>query len=252
MTKAPGESPGSSPFGEKPAYRRPGLALTIAAIGYVATVVLLFSHPAVQSSLASSPPWLRRLVDLAVLSAPLVVAVIVAGRFAADGIGRATGIRQWRWFDPVLGLLVAAEARALVELVAPTTGTLLGPLDTELTADVIAGAIVLVVGVVLISPLIEELFFRGLLLRAFDDALRDAGRIVGPVVALLVSTAAFSLLHMLPLSVQLSSGVSTGLLVGTLGVGIGCGILTYLTRRLGAAICAHVAFNAMGVWLLVT
>ena len=72
-------------------------------------------------------------MDLVVLSAPLVVAVVLAGRLAADGIARAVGIRRWTWMDAALGLLVALVARAVTELVAPTTGALLGPFDVEVT-----------------------------------------------------------------------------------------------------------------------
>ena len=127
-------------------------------------VVLLSTYPA----LVSWPPALRRLVDLVVLSAPLVAAVIVAGRLAADGIARATGIRRWRWTDAALGVLVALVVRAIVELVSPTTGSLFGPLET--TPDTTA-TVVLVIGLVLVTPLVEELFFRGLVLRATQDAL---------------------------------------------------------------------------------
>jgi membrane protease YdiL (CAAX protease family) len=93
---------------------------------------------------------------------------------------------------------------------------------------------------------VEELFFRGLMMRALDDALHDAGRLLRPLVALLVSTGTFMLLHMLPFT----GGVSLGLVIGTFGVGLGCGILTVVTGRLGAAIIAHVTFNGVGVLLL--
>ena len=53
-------------------------------------------------------------------------------------------------------------------------------------------------------------------------------------------------LHALPWE----GGVPIGLLVGTLAVGVGCGILTLVTGRLGAAIIAHVTYNAIGVGLL--
>jgi hypothetical protein len=45
--------------------------------------------------------------------------------------------------------------------------------------------------------------------------------------------------------------VPVGLLVGTVAVGLGCGVLTLLTGRLAGALIAHVAFNAIGVALLI-
>ena len=111
----------------------------------------------------------------------------------------------------------------------------------------IAQTVVLVVGIVLVTPVVEELFFRGLMLRALDDALAAAGRAIAGTVAVVVSSAVFVLLHTLPSG----ENVSVGLIVATLGVGVGCGILTLVTGRLGGAIVAHVVFNAIGVALLI-
>ena len=208
--------------------------------------MLLVTYPSARPSLHAWPQWTQRLTDLVVLSAPMLAAVLVAGRIAADGIGRATGIRPWRWIDPVLGVLAALVLRAIVELIQPTSGSLLGPLDVESTPDSVSGAVVLILGLVLVSPIVEELYFRGLLLRAMDDALRGTGRIAASLIALVVSTAAFTVLHVVPSG----ANVPVVLLAGTIAVGLGCGILTLVTGRLGAAIVAHVAFNAIGVALL--
>jgi membrane protease YdiL (CAAX protease family) len=254
MTKTPGESlessssertPKTGPL-HPPAYCRPGVALMIAAIAYAVAAVLLIAFPFVQSLAERAPSWAGYVIDVTVLLAPLLIAVLVAGRVAAEGIGRATGVRHWRWFDPLLGIFVALDVRAIVELVDPTAGDLFGPFEQEITPELVAGVVFLVVGLVLVSPIVEELFFRGLMMRALDDALHDAGRLLRPLVALLVSTGTFMLLHMLPFT----GGVSLGLVIGTFGVGLGCGILTVATGRLGAAIIAHVTFNGVGVLLL--
>lgn len=248
MTKAPGESPGSSslPADDARDYRRPGLALLVAAIAFVLTAVLVLAYPSLRYAVAGWPQWLQSLADLVILSAPLVAGVFVAARLAADGFGRAVGIRRWRWTDAVLGLLAGVVVRALVELVEPTTGSLLGPFVSEYTPEVVASMVVVVAGAVLITPVIEELFFRGLVLRALVDLLGGPGSILGSIVALLASATAFSLLHVLPWG----GSVPLGLLVGTLGVGVACGILTLITRRLGGAIIAHIVFNATGIALL--
>lgn len=253
MTETTGASPGTASSGPHttqaavaPAYRRPGLALAIAAIGFALAVAVLLVYPALPVALAAGPPRANRLVDLVVLSAPLVLAVAVAGWLAADGIARATGIRSWQLIDPVLGVLVALVLRAIVELAAPTRATLRGPLETEGTPDAAGGALVLVVGLILVSPVVEELFFRGLLLRALEDSLAGVGRVIAVLAALLISTAAFVVLHI----VTWQGGAPLGLLVGTVSVGVGCGILTIATRRLGAAVVTHVTYNAIGVALL--
>ena len=252
MNQAPGDRSGlDSRLGigavaQSRAYRRPWLALAIAGIAVAATLVVILILPAIHERLSSVPGWVVRMTDLVVLSAPLLLGVGLAGMLAADGIRRATGIRRWRWTDAALGVCVGLITRALTELVAPTAGRLLGPFDVELTADVLVGAAVLVAGVVLITPVVEELFFRGVIVRALSDALTGAGRAIAGTVAVAVSTAVFVMLHIAPSG----AGVPLGVVVGTSAVGVGCGILTLVTGRLGGAIVAHVAFNAIGVALL--
>lgn len=243
MTKTPGESPGSSSF---PPYSRPGLALLIAACGFAATLLILTGYPGLRLSWVAAPGWMLALLDLAVINLPLVLAVLAAVVVGSSvGVARATGIRIWRWSDLVLGLCVGFVVRAIVELIAPTTGNLAGPFgDTPLSTTV-----VVVIGVVLISPYIEEWFFRGLVLRAAVDALgrvRGFSRLLVSGVAIIVSTGAFASLHF----ATSGGAVSPALLIGTVGVGLGCSILTVITGRIGAAIVAHVVFNAVGVGLL--
>lgn len=258
MTKAPGDSsePSSrvddrqaadrSAGPSATAYRRPWLATAIAGIAVAVTLILVWAIPGLREGLAAWPGWAMRVFDLVVLSAPLVIAVVLAGRLAGDGIGRATGIRRWTWGDAALGLCVGLVARAVTELVAPTAGQLLGPFDVEGTAALIAEAAVLVVGLVLVTPVVEELFFRGVMVRALSDGLDGAGRAVAGTVAVAVSTVVFVLLHIAPAGAD----PAVGPVAATFAVGIGCGILTVLTGRLGGAIIAHIVFNATGVALL--
>ncbi|GAA3203699.1 CPBP family intramembrane glutamic endopeptidase [Microbacterium terregens] len=232
------------------AYSRPGLALVFAALGFVGTLLLLTVYLSLRARWGALPEWLLSVLDLVLISLPMVVAVIGAGIAASRmGIARATGIRSWRWMDLAYGLGVGLVVRAIVELVAPTFGTLGGPFGQP----ALATTVVLVIGAVLISPFVEEWFFRGLLLRALMDAMSGArvSRIVGgpgvaSVIAIVVSTCAFASLHFMPWG----SNIALSLAIGTFGVGLGCGILTVITGRLGAALIAHASFNAIGVVLL--
>ena len=94
------------------------------------------------------------------------------------------------------------------------------------------GVVLLIVVVVFGAPVVEELFFRGLALRAFEQRL---GRWVGLVASSLV----FGLVHFQPL--QFPALVMFGLIAGWLAQRDG---------RLGRAIWAHVGFNAWTVGLL--
>jgi membrane protease YdiL (CAAX protease family) len=89
-----------------------------------------------------------------------------------------------------------------------------------------AGILVLVLVVVVGAPLAEELFFRGLLLRALD-------RRWGIGVAVVGSTLVFAVSHFQ--GVQLPALVMFGAVAG---------VLAARTGRLGTAILCHAGFNA--------
>jgi uncharacterized protein len=87
--------------------------------------------------------------------------------------------------------------------------------------------------IVLGAPLIEELFFRGLLQRA-------AGRRVGPRAAVAISAVTFGLVHFQPVQ-----------LLGLVAFGVVLGVLAQRAGRLGPSLVAHMAFNATTVAVLV-
>lgn len=117
-------------------------------------------------------------------------------------------------YVPLLELLgrtaedVEAEARRVVE---GTTG---------------AGIALLVLVVCIGAPFAEELFFRGLLLRATD-------RRFGPTVAIVASAVVFGLSHL--------QGIQ---LPALLLVGVFAAVLAVRSGRLGPAMLFHAGFNA--------
>ncbi len=137
-----------------------------------------------------------------------------------DALGLAVGI--------VCQLVVIPLLYLLVQLVT-------GDLDVEGPARELAdrahgpGFVVLALLVALGAPVVEELFFRGLLLRA-------AERRLGTRWALAISSVAFAASHF-----QLVQFPGLAL------VGLVFGILVVRTGRLGPAIAAHIAFNATAV-----
>lgn len=92
-----------------------------------------------------------------------------------------------------------------------------------------AGVLLLVAVVVIGAPVIEELFFRGLMLRAFE-------RRFGAAVAVGASAVLFGLVHFQLL--QLPALIAMGAVMG---------VLVVRTGRLGPAIWAHVVFNGTAV-----
>ena len=95
------------------------------------------------------------------------------------------------------------------------------------------GVVALTVLVVVGAPIVEELFFRGLLLRSLVRRL-------GPVPAIVTSAVLFGLAHFE--GVQLPALIVFGLVLG---------YLAYRTGRLGPGIFAHMAFNAVTIFSLV-
>jgi membrane protease YdiL (CAAX protease family) len=98
------------------------------------------------------------------------------------------------------------------------------------------GYTAIVVATVIGAPFFEELFFRGVLLRALARLFGRWGRWVGPTLAIVISGILFGLAH----------GESLQLL-GLAAFGVILGIVSYRTGRLGMNIVAHASFNAVAL-----
>ena len=158
-----------------------------------------------------------------------------AGRMTKDfnlGIG---------WADVGWGLLMSLAARvAVAAVIAPIvviSRQLGGGNDAvfrefrpEVTSFVVV-ALLAVVG----APIVEEIFFRGVLQGAFLDRLGTAG-------AIGVQAVLFGLAHFNPLLGWDNVGVIAGIAAGGVVFGI-----TVRLRRLGSSIFAHAFFNLMSV-----
>lgn len=96
------------------------------------------------------------------------------------------------------------------------------------------GLIVLLVALVVVgAPVVEEIFFRGMLQRPLVAA---AGGALGRWGAVVLVAALFAAVHFRPVE-----------FVGLFAIGLVLGACTLLTGRIGMAIVAHVAFNATGI-----
>jgi membrane protease YdiL (CAAX protease family) len=96
-----------------------------------------------------------------------------------------------------------------------------------------ASLLLLVVLVAVGAPIIEELFFRGMLQRPLIAA---AGTGAHRVVAVAGVAVIFAAVHFRPVEFP-----------GLLAIGLVLGVCAWRTDRLGMAILAHVAFNATGL-----
>ena len=136
-----------------------------------------------------------------------------------------------------LGIGVVAQVAAVPTLYAPIL-LLTDDLDVSGPARELVdradgvGVVLLVLMVVVMAPLAEELFFRGLALRALEARM-------GPRTALVASAVLFGVTHLQLL--QLPALVMIGLV---------CGWLAQRDGRLGRAVWAHVGFNLVTVAFL--
>ena len=147
----------------------------------------------------------------------------------------------------VIGLAGAFSATVAEAIVVAIVRTLTGPV--KVSQDVgdtikrahgaeIAAAFVLTV---LAVPIVEELFFRGLLLRSLERRLPAAA-------AVAVSAVVFGLAHY---QGDVSAKSAWTVVAGLFTVGIVLGALAHTFRRLGPGIVAHALFNLLAFISLV-
>lgn len=89
-----------------------------------------------------------------------------------------------------------------------------------------------------VAPVVEELFFRGVLLvTAYSVVRRMAGRVPAVLTAVALSTAAFIAAH------AWTSGIAWEAWATPLAVGFVCAALVLATGRIWGAVFVHFAFN---------
>jgi hypothetical protein len=104
---------------------------------------------------------------------------------------------------------------------------------TDLDADR-AYLIATLITAVIAAPVIEELVFRGLVLRGFLSRM-------GPVLAIALQGVLFGVAHIDPVR----GFGNIGLVLVLSGVGVTFGVSAYLARRLGPTVIAHAIFNGV-------
>jgi membrane protease YdiL (CAAX protease family) len=207
-----------------------------AALGHRAGLGRILSRPVVPAWAVTS--------ELVGLWCGLVAAVVVASRLAGTGsVTQDMGLR-FTPLDVLIGLAAGlAGQMLLIPLLYAPLGPLVPHLDRRLSAparhltQAFSGSELAVLGLatVVVVPVVEELFFRGLLLGGLRRALASAGR-VGTVVAVVADGVLFGLAH--AESLQLLGLAAFGMLLAGLRVATG---------RLGPSILAHATFNFLAV-----
>lgn len=211
-----------------------GLIATVAALGVV--VAIAGDEAAKDPSLAVGA-LIQGALYVGLVGVPAWLVMVRGVRWA--DFGWAGPGRGGHWRDAWHGLIIGVVAQvAVVPAIYLPILLLTDDLDISGPArDLVdradgLGIALLVLMVVVLAPVAEELFFRGMALRALEA--RMARR-----VALVVSAAFFGLTHFQLL--QLPALIMIGLV---------CGWLAQRDGRLGRAVWAHVGFNATTIVIL--
>jgi len=159
------------------------------------------------------------------------------------------GLRLRPWPDIPLGLAAGLGSQYLLVPVveaplAPFVHNLytrLGHPAQTLTGHAFGpGLVVLALLVCLGSPIVEELFFRGLLLRALLGSLGQLGPRLAPAASIAITALVFALAHFEALQ-----------FLGLASFGVVLGVLAWRTGRLGPSVIAHMTFNTVTIIAIV-
>ena len=180
-------------------------------------------------------PW-SSAASTAILWVSMAVPVVVAMRRS-----RPVGLLRLRPIDLLYGVALGGLLRMGQGAIAtaagqspsfPTVMTIDGRLPEWWWATDAVPA-------VLVAPVVEEFFFRAVILIAVYSALRrPIGAATAGLVAALASTGLFILVHAVGGTLTLDVGVAI------CAVGLTCSLLVLLTGRIWGAVLVHAVYNA--------
>lgn len=233
---------GANPYGL-------GFALGGAALGYLLGSIGVTSYDRATHTAANAVTFGGNIVSLFGLWIGFVGAAVLAVRSRTrDGSLRRAlrdelGLSIRWWPDVPLGVAIGLVAQlALVPLLelpllpfVPHLFHRLSEPARSLTNNVHGPGLVLIGVLVCVgSPIVEETFFRGLLMRSLIGVFARRYRRASVLLAVVASGVLFGLAHFEAL--QLIALCGFGIVLGTLAARFG---------RLGPGIVAHAAFNAL-------
>lgn len=234
----------SRPSAQRSARRqRWGLAdAAVGLFGAVLLILLLTSGTITRlfpDFVANYSEWLGYLV----VWVPLLGAVLGATYLRGRGSLARDFLVRFRWIDVLWGTSIGLLTRVIATIIEIAfygrSGS--GPLLLDDSRWVFFALL----APVIIAPVIEELFFRGLFLRAllrlsFPGVFSNSR--FRNVFAIVVSSLTFALLHVVVATSPLEAIVTA---LATLVFGTAAGTVALLTKRAGGAIIAHSVFNAL-------
>jgi hypothetical protein len=201
-------------------------------VGWVATAVVVSLWVSAGGSQASDTTLGALAAGEAALWFGLLGAPIYASRRKGAGTLAEDFGFSFRWTDPLVGVPIGVVCQLLlVPLIYLPIQQFVSKHDLEEPVRRVTdsahggGYIALTLVVVVGAPIVEELFFRGLVLRSLQRRFGDTWAVIGSAV--LFGVAHFEYL-------QLPALVALGVILGAMAVS---------TKRLGPSIFTHAGFN---------
>jgi len=221
-----------------------GQVLSSIALTVVAAVN---GHSSDVSKLVASavPPAWVVISGLVGLWAGFVGAVVVTSRARGTGSIRRDMRFEVRGWDLLIGPAVGLAGQLVLlpllyvplEHAIPDLGKKLSQPAKHLTGGFPGGDLAVIAFLtVVVVPVIEETFFRGLILRGLVRALARTGPVLGPALAVVADGVVFGLAHFEPLE-----------LLGLGAFGVVLAVMAYRFGRLGPCIFAHATFNLVAI-----
>jgi membrane protease YdiL (CAAX protease family) len=155
------------------------------------------------------------------------------------GRSRPVGLLRFRALDVLYGVVLGGVLRLVQgwsELATGGSGAL--PSYPSVGGSAGAAWIVEALPAVTIGPVLEEFFFRGIVLVSLFAVLRRPfGRRFAAIIAVVASSGLFLLVH------GLFGVVATDQVISIALLGAVCGTLVVLTGRIWGAVLVHLMFN---------
>ncbi|MGC8480095.1 MAG: CPBP family intramembrane glutamic endopeptidase [Acidimicrobiales bacterium] len=238
---------------DRPHTRIPLWVMIVAVLGgflasNVIALVILAAHHNATSSLNSSTAIGVEEIGLWIFF--IGAAGYASHRYLSGRLREDYGLHVRLWPDLPLGLLIGALCQLVIvpllylpfELSNPSISKSLSQPAKFLIGSGRNGGELIVAAVVVVgAPIVEELFFRGLVLQSILGRFRDISTRVARATAIVVSAVVFALVHFEPLQ-----------FLGLVVVGLILGYAKMRTRRLGLAIFIHAGFNLVAFVALVS
>jgi hypothetical protein len=172
---------------------------------------------------------------------------LATGVRGTHSFARDLGLR-FRWID-LIGIPIGVAGQILVALMYIPISQHVHDFNQRFDAPSQrltggshgTGYVIVAIFTVVGAPFFEELFFRGVLLRALARLFGTVGGWVGPALAIAITGVLFGLAHAESLQ-----------LLGLAVFGIILSAVSYRTGRLGMNMVAHASFNLVAVAAVVT